>query len=103
MFGPAAGGLSRCVAASDPNAGLIPRAVSDVFQAIQRHDEDQLRKSSENERSQMQAKCSFLQIYQERVSDLVDPSLGELKVREHPKRGVYVEGARELTVKHEEV
>ena len=40
---------------------------------------------------------SYLEIYNERVGDLLRPAKGKdkytLKVREHPKEGPYVQGA----------
>lgn len=43
---------------------------------------------------------SFLEVYNERVRDLLNPSAneGELRVREHPSLGVYVQGLSKLLV-----
>jgi kinesin family protein 5 len=41
--------------------------------------------------------ASFIEIYNEKVRDLLDPSTTELKVRESPKMGVHITG---LTKKH---
>lgn len=35
---------------------------------------------------------SYLEIYQERVADLLKQDSNSLKVREHPKKGPYVQG-----------
>lgn len=35
---------------------------------------------------------SYLEIYQERVADLLKQDTHSLKVREHPKKGPYVQG-----------
>ncbi|KAF8307655.1 hypothetical protein TcBrA4_0008100 [Trypanosoma cruzi] len=45
---------------------------------------------------------SYLEIYQERVNCLLNSKLDNLKVREHPVLGVYVEGLREVKVSSEE-
>jgi len=37
-----------------------------------------------------------LEIYIERVRDLIDPARGDLKIREDPLRGIYVEGLSEV-------
>jgi kinesin family protein 15 len=39
-------------------------------------------------------KCSYLQIYNENVSDLLDPEQTNLTIREDVKRGHYVDGKR---------
>ena len=36
--------------------------------------------------------CSYVEIYSEKIRDLLDPRKRNLKVREHPKSGPYVEG-----------
>lgn len=41
---------------------------------------------------------SFLEIYNENVHDLINTDGRTLKVREHPKLGVYVEDLVELAV-----
>ena len=39
-----------------------------------------------------QVMCSFLQVYQEKVYDLLNPRLMvDLPVREHPKKGTHAE------------
>lgn len=43
-------------------------------------------------------KCSFLEIYNENITDLLKPSSGSLNLREDMKRGCYVEGLTEQIV-----
>ena len=62
QFGPANDGAGRCVAATSPDAGLIPRAVHGIFEAVIEHDKAQERKADEASRSEMYVKCSFLQV-----------------------------------------
>ena len=40
----------------------------------------------------------YVELYNERVSDLLEPSRANLDVRESPKRGTHVAGASEHTV-----
>ena len=40
-------------------------------------------------------KCSYLEIYNEHIMDLLEPSSINLNVREDIKKGVYVEGLKE--------
>ncbi|KAK7481717.1 hypothetical protein BaRGS_00027090 [Batillaria attramentaria] len=50
------------------------------------------------ERKQFLCKCSFLEIYQEQVYDLLDPAAANLLLRENIKKGVFVDGLMEQVV-----
>jgi kinesin family protein 5 len=66
--------------------GIIPRSCDHIFQHI----------ASDVVGTEYTLKCSFLEIYKEIVHDLLDPeSPGNLKVRETPSRGVWVQGLSE--------
>lgn len=65
--------------------GIIPRACSHIFSYI--------KKSQEG--IEFTIKCSFLEIYKEVIRDLLNPKGFNLKVRETPSRGVWVEGLTE--------
>jgi kinesin family protein 15 len=43
-------------------------------------------------------RCSFLEIYNEQISDLLEPSSTNLQMREDAKKGVFVEGLLEVEV-----
>lgn len=45
----------------------------------------------------LSASCSFLEIYQDEVFDLLGPG-EKLKVREHPVQGAFVEGLTQTSV-----
>lgn len=51
--------------------------------------------TSERENTEYTIKCSFLEIYKERIRDLLNPKNANLKVRETPSRGVWVDGITE--------
>ena len=72
--------------------GIIPRMNEEVFRKITEMQEGQ---------PELQFLClvSFLEIYNEVVKDLLNPSDKELKIREHPDMGVYVEDLAEIVVK----
>lgn len=69
------------------NRGLIPRIFEYLFG---------LMKSTPN--TTYSCKCSFLEIYNEQVTDLLEPSSTMMQIREDANRGVYVEGLREEAV-----
>ncbi|CAN0879039.1 Kinesin-like protein KIN-12D [Linum grandiflorum] len=54
--------------------------------------------SRRDERLQYNCKCSFLEIYNEQITDLLDPSSTNLLLREDSKKGVYVENLSEFEV-----
>ena len=52
----------------------------------------------EGENFQFLCRCSFLEIYNEQVYDLLDAATRPLQLRENIKRGVFVDGIIEQTV-----
>ncbi|GBG67257.1 hypothetical protein CBR_g88546 [Chara braunii] len=73
--------------------GITPRVFEHLFSRI-REEEDQRR----HEQLRFQCKCSFLEIYNETITDLLDPTQTNLQIREDMKRGVYVESLSEIAV-----
>ena len=43
-------------------------------------------------------RCSFLEIYQEQIFDLLDPASSNLHLHENMKKGVFVDSLTERTV-----
>ena len=71
--------------------GMIPRMVSLVFGQIL---------AAPNE-IEFTVKVSMIEIYMEKIRDLLDPSKTDLKIREDKKRGVYIEDVMETFVTEE--
>lgn len=46
--------------------------------------------------------CSYVEIYMERVRDLLDPMRTNLKIKEDPQTGVYIQDATEVFVVSQE-
>lgn len=72
----------------EEHRGIIPRAATQVFEAIESADRD----------VEFTFTCSMLEIYKETLKDLLEPSSKELKIKEDPRRGIYVAGLREVSV-----
>jgi len=70
--------------------GIIPRAIEDIFDCIAR---------DSHARSKYLVRVSYLQIYNETVSDLLKPERTNLVIREDKKRGLFVEGQSEWVVR----
>ncbi|KAL9416663.1 hypothetical protein AB3S75_039787 [Citrus x aurantiifolia] len=75
------------------NSGMTPRVFEYLFSTIQK--EKIVRK---DEKIRFNCKCSFLEIYNEQILDLLDPSSSNLQIREDNKKGVYVENLKEIEV-----
>ncbi|KAL8696547.1 MAG: hypothetical protein Q9224_002739 [Gallowayella concinna] len=72
--------------------GVIPRICEDMFRRIIEFQKDK--------NLTYTVEVSYLEIYNERVRDLLNPSTkGNLKVREHPSTGPYVEDLAKLVVR----
>lgn len=70
--------------------GIIPIICEDLFKKIRQTECDSLTYSVE---------VSYMEIYCERVRDLLNPkNKGNLRVREHPALGPYVEDLSKLAV-----
>ncbi|XP_043506534.1 kinesin-like protein unc-104 isoform X14 [Frieseomelitta varia] len=70
--------------------GIIPQICKDLFRKISRNSNECLKYSVE---------VSYMEIYCERVRDLLNPkNKGNLRVREHPLLGPYVEDLSKLAV-----
>ncbi|XP_011049900.1 PREDICTED: kinesin-like protein unc-104 isoform X10 [Acromyrmex echinatior] len=70
--------------------GIIPQICKDLFRKIS---------YTSNERLKYSVEVSYMEIYCERVRDLLNPkNRGNLRVREHPLYGPYVEDLSKLAV-----
>uniref|UniRef100_A0A8C8APW1 Kinesin family member 15 n=1 Tax=Otus sunia TaxID=257818 RepID=A0A8C8APW1_9STRI len=69
--------------------GVIPRSFEYLFFLIEREKE-----KAGNGKSFL-CKCSFIEIYNEQIFDLLDSASTGLLLREHIKKGVFVDGAVE--------
>ena len=70
--------------------GIIPRAIEQIFGHIQRNASPRMR---------YLVRASYLQIYNEQISDLLKPERSNLTIREDKRRGVFVEGLSEWVVR----
>ena len=64
---------------------IIPRLFADLFVGVEKADED----------IEFTIRVGMIEIYLERIRDLLEPANGDLKVREDAERGIWVEGASE--------
>ncbi|KAK6914368.1 Kinesin motor domain [Dillenia turbinata] len=91
MWGPANALLEANL--SSDQQGLTPRVFEKLFSRI---NEEQIKHA--NKELKYQCRCSFLEIYNEQITDLLDPNQKNLQIREDVKTGVYVENLTEECV-----
>ncbi|KAM7403058.1 hypothetical protein PAMA_003808 [Pampus argenteus] len=77
---------------TDELRGVIPRSFEYLFFLINR----EVEKSSQSK--SFLCKCSFIEIYNEQIYDLLDTASASLFLRENIKKGLFVEGAVEKFV-----
>ena len=76
----------------DERRGIICRMLEFIFAEVARRGRD----GSNN--VEHRCRCSFLEIYKEQITDLLEPQNTNLQVREDLTRGVYVERLMEVAV-----
>ena len=60
--------------------GVVPRAASAIFNYIYKSDSE----------VDFVVKCSMLEIYREILNDLLGSDKGDLKIKDHPQKGIFV-------------
>eukprot|EP00771_Trimastix_marina_P000712 gnl/Trimastix_PCT/1739.p1 GENE.gnl/Trimastix_PCT/1739~~gnl/Trimastix_PCT/1739.p1 ORF type:complete len:727 (-),score=278.09 gnl/Trimastix_PCT/1739:139-2319(-) len=87
-YGQTGAGKSFSMTGAPGLPGIIPQMNEGMFERI--------RAAPPN--MQYLVSVSFLEIYNEEIRDLLDPTHTNLKVRQHPSLGIFVENLCELTV-----
>lgn len=91
-YGQTGSGKSYSMMGYGKEYGVIPRICQSMFERITQIQQDKNLNCT--------VEVSYLEIYNERVRDLLNPSnKGNLKVREHPSTGPYVEDLAKLVVR----
>ena len=74
----------------DPNLkGIVPNAFSHIFGYIK----------TEGESKRFLVRCSFVEIYNEEVRDLLGDNSKKLDIRENPKKGTFIKDLNYVTIK----
>ena len=88
-YGPTSSGKTFTMFGSKDDLGIIPRTCEYIFK---------------NLNNEYNVKCSFLEIYKEKIRDLLDnkKDKNDLKIRQHSTKGIYVQGIKEKLVYNSE-
>ena len=68
--------------------GIVPRMINTIFDVV----------AEAPEEIEFMVKCSYIEIYMEKIRDLLDQAKDNLRVREDKTHGVWIEGATEVYV-----
>ncbi|KAK7471223.1 hypothetical protein VKT23_002632 [Stygiomarasmius scandens] len=91
-YGQTGSGKSYSMMGYGPDKGIIPLTCSELFTRV---DEKKAKDPNVN----FTVEVSYIEIYNEKVRDLLNPkNTGNLRVREHPSLGPYVEDLSKLVV-----
>ena len=95
-YGQTGSGKSYSVVGYGENKGIVPRACEEIFKRINDYKNDTAK------RIECQVTVSMIEIYNEQVQDLFTKAnarpKGGLRIREDPKKGVYVEQVQNAPV-----
>ena len=86
-YGQTGSGKSFSMVGNDDDRGIVPRVATELFERME---------AQQQENVAFEVVTSMIEIYSEKIRDLLNPRAGktgqELRVREHPKKGPYIEG-----------
>ncbi|KPA82562.1 putative Unc104-like kinesin [Leptomonas pyrrhocoris] len=94
-YGQTGSGKTYCMMGTTESAGLIPRIAQNLFEASA---------ALRSENVEVCVEVSYYEIYNEKVRCLLRPTQGgyddtQLRVREHPKYGPFIEGLAKFVVR----
>ncbi|CAN6477793.1 unnamed protein product [Victoria cruziana] len=89
IWGPQSAIICDTVA-NNLHRGIAPRFFEKLFSEIQKEKEN-----CGDKQLTYQCRCSFLEVYNEQITDLLDPTKRNLQFKEDVKNGVYVENLTE--------
>ncbi|XP_038591274.1 LOW QUALITY PROTEIN: kinesin-like protein KIF22 [Micropterus salmoides] len=89
-YGPTGAGKTHTMLGSSEQPGVIPRAVREVFNLVKAKDED--------EGWNYSIGMSYLEIYNEKVLDLLSPGSQDLPIREDKDKNILIPGLTHTTI-----
>ncbi|XP_049644090.1 kinesin-like protein KIF22 [Suncus etruscus] len=84
-YGPTGAGKTHTMLGSPEQPGVIPRALMDLLQLTREE-------GAEGQPWALSVNMSYLEIYQEKVLDLLDPASGDLVIREDCRGNILIPG-----------
>ena len=88
-YGQTSTGKTFTMKGEPKNEGLIPLSIKEIFNSLN---------NKESSISKYLVKVSYIEIYNETVNDLIDPSNKNLEIRESGNKGIFVNNLSEISV-----
>jgi hypothetical protein len=85
-------GIDRFVK-GDPSVGLQPRVLDYIFSRV---------READPQRTNITVKCSYIEIYNEQITDLLNPAAKNLQIREDARKGPFLKDVEEVIQTKEE-
>ena len=76
-------------------SGIIPRAINYIYDQMNQIT-NQKGEGKNTSGDKFSIYVSFIQLYLESIQDLLEPELKDIKIREDPEKGVYLEGVNRI-------
>ncbi|XP_053551285.1 kinesin-like protein KIF22 [Bombina bombina] len=92
-YGPTGAGKTHTMLGSPEQPGVIPRAVRDLFQMTRAEEE-----SPAGENWSFTITMSYVEIYQEKVMDLLEPKNKDLPIREDKDHNILIQGLTQKSI-----
>lgn len=85
-YGPTGTGKTHTMLGTPTDPGIIPRVINGLFEKIEES------KKIDNDVWKYTVTLSYLEIYNEKVQDLLEPSGSDLPIREDNKKNIFISG-----------
>ncbi|KAH7281365.1 hypothetical protein KP509_36G043700 [Ceratopteris richardii] len=87
-YGATGSGKTYTMAGTPEDPGLMVLSLQDIFQLVSKEEKDH----------KFEVTCSYLEVYNEVIYDLLEKSSRHLELREDPEHGVFVAGLKRVQV-----
>ncbi|EKX53682.1 hypothetical protein GUITHDRAFT_64226, partial [Guillardia theta CCMP2712] len=88
VYGQTSSGKTHTMQGSESQPGIVPHGISFIFNEIKHVTNSQ----------EFLVRCSYIEIYNENITDLLNPKNSNLKLHTNPKGGVYVGNVTEPVI-----
>ncbi|KAL8594498.1 hypothetical protein ACOMHN_024943 [Nucella lapillus] len=99
-YGPTGAGKTYTMLGTEKDPGMIPRVIHNLFHKLSSTSSSMGPTSAVHAVPSHKVSFSYLEIYNEKVQDLLNPSETDLPIREDANRNIFVAGLTEKVIKN---